>query len=228
MRILLVEDTADLAEALCSHLRSQTHTVDHADSLAHARQYWSLYSAVYDLLILDIELPDGEGTALLREIRGTDQPVGVLVLTARSEIDDKVHLLDVGADDYLTKPFELAELDARLRAVYRRRLPKSGKIRPLGRLGFDPQQRTLWDGESQVVLRAQELKLFETLVHAPGCFAEKATLLNRLYDSEQEASDNAVEVHISRLRKRLEPYDLAIKTVRGLGYQLSWDTDDRS
>lgn len=220
MRILLVEDTLPLAESLCAHLRLQHHTVDHADTLAHASQFWRLYAGVYELVILDIELPDGEGSTLLKRIRQTDAPVGVLVLTARSEIDDKVHFLDIGADDYLTKPFELAELDARLRAVYRRRLPKSGKMIPLGCLGFDPLQRTLWHGDRQVELRAQELKLLEALLNAPGQFADKNTLLNRLYDSDQEASDNAVEVHISRLRKRLEPFEIRIKTMRGQGYQL--------
>ena len=222
MRILVVEDTVDLADALCAHLRASGHTVDHAESLGRSLQYLELNQHVYDVVILDIELPDGEGTTVLKQIRHTDLPIGVLVLTARSEIDDKVHLLDVGADDYLTKPFVLAELDARLRAVYRRHLSRSVKTRPIGRLAFDPVQRTLWDGAEQITLRTQELKLLESLWAAPGGFLDKSTLLNRMYGMDQEASDNAIEVHVSRLRKRLEPFDIYIKTIRGQGYKLIW------
>lgn len=220
MRILVVEDTQDLSDALCSHLRAADHTVDHAATMAHALQYLDLNHQVYDVVILDIELPDGEGTTVLRQIRQLDLPIGVLVLTARSEIDDKVHLLDVGADDYLTKPFVLAELDARIRSVHRRHLSRSVKTRPVGRLAFDPMQRTLWDGEIQIMLRTQELKLFESLWAAPGGFLDRSTLLNRMYEMDQDASDNALEVHVSRLRKRLEPFDIYIKTIRGQGYQL--------
>lgn len=227
MRILMVEDTLELADSLGRHLRQQNATVDHAASLAHARQFLRLYPQVYDVVILDIELPDGEGTGLLREIRQVGLAVGVLVLTARSEIDDKVHLLDVGADDYLTKPFELAELDARLRAVYRRHLPQSAKTRPIGALNYDPMQRTLWHQSQQLELRAQELKLFEALIHAPGCFVDKSTLLNRLYDADRDASENALEVHLSRLRKRLEPFQIQVRTLRGQGVTLRWPGDGR-
>jgi two-component system, OmpR family, response regulator TctD len=220
MRILVVEDTQDLSDALCSHLRAGDHTVDHAATMAHAQQYLDFNHQVYDVVILDIELPDGEGTTVLRQIRQLDLRIGVLVLTARSEIDDKVHLLDVGADDYLTKPFVLAELDARIRSVHRRHLSRSVKTRPVGRLAFDPMQRTLWDGEIQIMLRTQELKLFESLWAAPGGFLDRSTLLNRMYEMDQDASDNALEVHVSRLRKRLEPFDIYIKTIRGQGYQL--------
>lgn len=225
MRILVVEDTQDLADALCAHLRSAGHTVDHAANLGHALQYLALNQQVYDVVILDIELPDGEGTTVLKQVRQSDLPIGVLVLTARSEIDDKVHLLDVGADDYLTKPFVLAELDARIRAVHRRHLSRSVKTRPIGRLAFDPMQRTLWDGDTQIILRTQELKLLESLWAAPGGFLDKSTLLNRIYGMDQDASDNALEVHVSRLRKRLEPFDIYIKTIRGQGYQLVWSRD---
>jgi two-component system response regulator TctD len=125
MRLLLVEDTDDLAESLLRHLRQTGHTVDHAPTLKIAEGLWHSEKEAYEIIILDIELPDGEGTTLLKQVRGSALPVGILVLTARSEIEDKVYLLDEGADDYLTKPFALDELDARLRAVKRRHVVKT-------------------------------------------------------------------------------------------------------
>ena len=226
MRLLLVEDTQDFAEALCKHLISGGHTIDYASTLNQATHFWRLNKQYYDLIILDIELPDGEGTSLLKQVRGTELAVGVLVLTARSEIDDKVHLLDIGADDYLTKPFSLKEFDARLRAVHRRHLPKTINSRSIGPLEYDPLHRTLWSGKNQIMLRAQEMKLVEALIEAPSHLMEKSRLFNRMYGLDQEASENAVEVHVSRLRKRLEPYQIRIKTVRGHGYQLVWSNND--
>ncbi len=220
MRLLLVEDTEDLADALLKHLRQAGHTTDHASSLIVAEGFWSSERDAYDVIILDIELPDGEGTALLKKVRASGLPVGVLVLTARSEVEDKVYLLDVGADDYLTKPFVLDELDARLRAVKRRHIAKPLVTKEVGNLAYDPTNRTLWSGSEQLQLRSQELKLFEGLIQANGWTAAKEFLFDHLYGLDQDASSNAIEVHVSRLRRKLAPHGLDIETIRGYGYQL--------
>ncbi len=220
MRLLLVEDTKDLADALLKHLRQAGHTTDHASSLSAAEGFWSSERDAYDVIILDIELPDGEGTTLLKQVRASGLPVGVLVLTARSEVEDKVYLLDVGADDYLTKPFVLDELDARLRAVKRRHIAKPLVTKEVGNLAYDPTNRTLWSGSEQLQLRSQELKLFEGLIQANGWTAAKEFLFDHLYGLDQDASSNAIEVHVSRLRRKLAPHGLDIETIRGYGYQL--------
>lgn len=227
MRLLLVEDTQDLAESLLKHLRHSGHTVDHAPSLKLAAGLWASETDAYDVIILDIELPDGEGTSLLKQVRTSGLAVGVLVLTARSEIEDKVYLLDVGADDYLTKPFALDELDARLRAVKRRHISKPLITQNIGRLSYDPTNRTVWVGAEQLQLRSQELKLFEALIQSTGWSASKEYLFDRLYGLDQDASANAIEVHVSRLRRKLEDYDLEIETVRGYGYQLRMHLDEQ-
>ena len=226
MRLLLVEDTQDLADVLLKHLRQSGHTVDHAPTLKLAGGLWSSEKDAYDLIILDIELPDGLGTSLLKEVRASDVAVGVLVLTARSQIEDKVYLLDVGADDYLTKPFSLDELDARLRAVKRRHISKPVVTQSVGPLSYDPTNRTVWIGSKQLQLRSQELKLFESLIDSNGWSASKEYLFDRLYGLDQDASANAIEVHVSRLRGKLFDYGLEIEAVRGYGYRLRYPLDE--
>ena len=172
MRLLLVEDTR-IWQMFCSNICDSLATVDHAPTLKLAGGLWSSEKDAYDLIILDIELPDGLGTSLLKEVRASDVAVGVLVLTARSQIEDKVYLLDVGADDYLTKPFSLDELDARLRAVKRRHISKPLVTQSVGPLSYDPTNRTIWIGSDQLQLRSQELKLFESLIDSNGWSASK-------------------------------------------------------
>jgi two-component system response regulator TctD len=226
MRLLLVEDTEDLAEALLKHLRQCDHTVDHAGSLRAAEGFWSTERDSYDVIVLDIELPDGEGTTLLKQVRASGLPVGILVLTARSEVEDKVYLLDVGADDYLTKPFALDELDARLRAVKRRHLSRPLVTQTIGPLSYDPTNRTVWIGSDQLQLRSQELKLFESMIESTGWSASKEYLFDRLYGLDQEASANAIEVHVSRLRRKLIEHGLEVEAVRGYGYRLRYRADE--
>ena len=226
MRLLLVEDTEDLAEALLKHLRQAGHTTDHAASLRAAEGFWSSERDSYDVIVLDIELPDGEGTTLLKQVRASGLPVGILVLTARSEVEDKVYLLDVGADDYLTKPFALDELDARLRAVKRRHLSRPLVTQTIGLLSYDPTNRTVWIGSDQLQLRSQELKLFESMIDSNGWSASKEYLFDRLYGLDQEASANAIEVHVSRLRRKLIEHGLEVEAVRGYGYRLRYRADE--
>jgi two-component system response regulator TctD len=226
MRLLLVEDTEDLAEALLKHLRQCDHTVDYAASLRAAEGFWSTERDSYDVIVLDIELPDGEGTTLLKQVRASGLPVGILVLTARSEVEDKVYLLDVGADDYLTKPFALDELDARLRAVKRRHLSRPLVTQTIGPLSYDPTNRTVWIGSNQLQLRSQELKLFESMIESTGWSASKEYLFDRLYGLDQEASANAIEVHVSRLRRKLIEHGLEVEAVRGYGYRLRYRADE--
>ena len=222
MRFLLVEDNEDFAAAVRERLALDGHAVDWADDLATARD--CLASAEYDMILLDITLPDGDGRELLSATRassGDDAGAPVIVLTARSQVSDRVLLLDAGADDYLTKPFDFAELEARCRAVLRRRRGADSNQVTLGGVRFDPLAATLSVGERTVTLRNRELRLFEILLSAPDRVYSKSHLIDRLFPFDEEASENAIEVYIARLRKKLDGGGLKIETVRGLGYRLS-------
>ena len=222
MKCLVVEDTTSLAQHLTSHLTQASHTVDLATTLKQAFQCWELSGPLYDVVILDISLPDGEGSTFLEAIRKAHSQVGVLVLTARSHLDDKVHLLDAGADDYLTKPFELKELDARLRVLHRRGLGKLPDLQAFPPFEYDPIHRVFWFQRDQVSLRSQELKLLEAFLDTPGHVCSKASLMDRLYSLDQAVTENAVEVHMGRLRKKLKAYGVEFETLRGLGYRYAF------
>ena len=219
MNLLIVEDTPSLLISLDKHLREQGHTVDLASDLGTALALWRSEPDRFDVIVLDENLPDGLGSTLLAEIRDANNDTGVLVLTARSQVHDKVHLLDVGADDYMTKPFEFPELDARLRAIHRRRQQKPAGLERFGPLEFDRKQSIFWADGEQVPLRHKEAQLLEAFVDAKGAICTKARLIQKLYRLDDEVSENAVEVHIGRLRRRLASYGLRIETIRGVGYQ---------
>lgn len=221
MRFLLVEDNDDFAAAVRDRLALDGHAVDWAADLATARH--CLATASYDMILLDITLPDGDGRELLRSTRrsggdGADAPV--IVLTARSQVADRVLLLDAGADDYLTKPFDFAELEARCRAVLRRRRGEALNQLTLGDVRFDPVAATLTIGERAQPLRNRELRLLEILMGSPERVFSKPHLIDRLFPFDEEASENAIEVYIARLRRKLEGGGVKIETVRGLGYRL--------
>ncbi|MCI4665252.1 MAG: response regulator transcription factor [Neomegalonema sp.] len=221
MRFLLVEDNDDFAIAVRDRLALDGHAVDWAPDLEAARA--CLASTDYDMILLDITLPDGDGRELLDATRAASDKGGgapVIVLTARSQVADRVLLLDAGADDYLTKPFDFAELEARCRAVLRRRRGGASNATTLGGVTFDPLAATLTIGDRVVPLRNRELRLFETLLAAPNRVYSKSHLIDRLFPFDEEASENAIEVYIGRLRKKLEGAELKIETVRGLGYRL--------
>ncbi|MCL5776817.1 response regulator transcription factor [Limibaculum sp. FT325] len=222
MRVLLVEDTPDVADAIVEHFRRRGDAVDLADACAAAAD--ALAVQVYDLLILDINLPDGSGIDILRGLRRDRDGTPVLVLTARLAVEDRVEALDMGADDYLMKPFDLRELEARARALARRRAGESGGVIEYGDLRFDPAGRTAEVAGRPIALTKREFCLLETLVANRGRVMPKEAIFDKLFAFDaEEVGLNAVEVYVGRLRRKLEPSRVAIRTLRGLGYQLVAD-----
>ena len=218
MRFLLVEDSQDLADAVAARLRLDGHVVDHAPTLSGARDF--LAATDYDLMLLDVMLPDGDGRVFLGEIRALRTALPVIVLTARAQVSDRVDTLDLGADDYLTKPFDFAELEARCRAVLRRRGGVARNQIALGRALFDPAAGTLVVEGATQTLRNRELRLLEVFARNRGQILSKGQLRDRLFTLDAEVTENAIEVYVARLRKRLEPAGVRIETVRGLGYRM--------
>lgn len=221
MKILLVEDHGPMREMIGDHLAEQGFAVE-----AFGRGKEALAAAAgtnYDAVILDLGLPDIDGMEFLRMLRADSQmPVPVVILTARDGIGDRVGGLDAGADDYLVKPFELTELDARLRAVLRRPGPRLGRIYALGPLSFDTVSRAAQVDGMVLDLTRREGALLEELLRAPGKVVAKDMLEDRLYALEEAGSANALEAAVSRLRKKLTAAnpDLRIETKRGIGYRL--------
>ncbi|MEM7490357.1 MAG: response regulator transcription factor [Pseudomonadota bacterium] len=217
MRYLLVEDNLELADAVAGRLALDGHAVDHAASLAAAED--CLAAAEYDLILLDVMLPDGDGRDFL--VRSRERlGVPVIVLTARSQISDRVGALDGGADDYITKPFDFSELEARCRAVLRRRGGPARNAIALGAAVFDPLAGTLARGDRTVDLRNREIRLLEVFARQPGVILSKAHLIDRLFSYDAEVTENAIEVYVGRLRRRIDDMGLRIETVRGLGYRM--------
>ncbi len=219
MRFLLVEDNSDLAQSVQKRLSLDGHGVDWAPSLADAEDH--LAAASYDLILLDIMLPDGDGRDFLASHRRAQRDTPVIVMTARSAVSDRVALLDTGADDYVTKPFDFEELEARVRAVLRRRSGVSQTRMTFADLTFDPLTATLSFADETRELRSRELRLFEVLVSAPERIFSKGQLCDRLFSASEAVTDNAIEVYVGRLRKKLDGSGAKIETVRGVGYRLT-------
>lgn len=218
MRFLLIEDNVQLAEAVVDRLSLDGHVVDHAADLQTA---WDFCATTgYDLILLDIMLPDGDGRSFLARRREQQNRVPVIVLTARSEVSDRVSLLDLGADDYMIKPIDFSELEARCRAVLRRRGGEARNLVILGDLRFDALSGTLTVAGQDIQLRARELRLFEVFAKAPGQIFSKSMLVDRLFSYDEEVTENAIEVYVGRLRRHLTGAQVRITTVRGLGYKL--------
>ncbi len=222
MKFLLVEDNQELANAVSSRMRLDGHVIDHAANLGDATAF--VETGDYDLILLDIMLPDGDGRSFLKTHRASDLDTPVIVLTARSQVSDRIGSLDMGADDYVTKPFDHAELEARCRAVLRRKAGKAQTVFESGGIVFDPVAGSMSVRGSNVTLRNRELRLLEVLINAPGQVFSKQKLADRLFSYDADASENAIEVYVGRLRKHLEKSDLRIITLRGLGYRLEYDT----
>ncbi|MDR2871015.1 MAG: response regulator [Xanthomonadaceae bacterium] len=225
MRILLIEDDEKLANSLIRALAQSGHACDHAGNGRTARA--AAVAASYDAIILDRGLPDIDGLELLAWLRRNRIGVPVLILTAHDGIDDRIHGLDLGADDYLVKPFALGELEARLRAISRRAVGNTAPIE-VGRLQWDPSSRQISVGDKLLDLTARELSLLELLLQRPGRIVSKQTLFDALYSWDAEANPSVIEVHTSRLRRKLENADagLGIRMLRGLGYRIEIMTDD--
>jgi len=218
MKFLLVEDNIELADALLQRLRFDGHVIDHADKIEDAVAFSEV--GEYDLILLDIMLPDGDGRDFLKKHRAAQNDTPIIVLTARSQVSDRISMLDLGADDYVTKPFDHAELEARCRAVLRRRSGAAQTITRLGDVAFDPVAGVLTIAGENVRLRNRELRLLELFINAPGQLFSKQKLVDRLFAYDDDVSDNAIEVYVGRLRKHLERSSLRIRTARGLGYSL--------
>jgi two-component system response regulator TctD len=222
MKFLLVEDNQDLAAAVSSRMRLDGHVVEHAANLADANEF--VETEEYDLILLDIMLPDGDGRTFLKAHRARNRDTPVIVLTARSQVSDRIGSLDLGADDYVTKPFDHAELEARCRAVLRRKAGKSKTVLEVGSVVFDPVAGLLSVRGKSLNLRNRELRLLELLLNSPGQVFSKQKLADRLFSYDEDVSENAIEVYIGRLRKHLETSGLKITTLRGLGYRLDHDS----
>ena len=218
MRFLLIEDNQTLANAVIERLSLDSHIVDHAADLMTAWDYTA--TADYDLILLDIMLPDGDGRSFLEQHRLAKSRTPVIVLTARSEVSDRVGILDLGADDYMVKPIDFSELEARCRAVLRRQTGAARNTISFGEIEFDSLAATLKVNGTEVKLRTKELRLFEVFINAPNQIFPKSQLLDRLFSYDVEASENAIEVYVGRLRKHLSGSNVSITTVRGMGYKL--------
>lgn len=218
MRILIAEDDPVLADGLMRSLRQSDYAVDSVASGDEADHV--LLAQPYDLVILDLGLPRLDGFEVLRRLRHRGSKVPVLVLTARDALDDRVRGLDLGADDYLTKPFDLPELEARVRALIRRGQSGGGSVLVHGALQLDTAGRRATLNGLPLDLSARELGVLEVLMHRSGRVVNKEQLAEKLYGWDEEVGANAIEVYVHRLRRKLEPAGVTIRTIRGLGYLL--------
>lgn len=220
MRLLLVEDAAQLADATARGLKAHSHAVDVAATLADARRLVRLEP--YDAILLDLGLPDGDGLVLLDELRRRERPIPVIVLTARDSVTDRVAGLDHGADDYLVKPFALAELEARLRAIARRTPTwRPDEIR-VDTLRLDPASRRAWRAEREVPLTTTEFALLAFLAQHPGDVLGRQRISEKVWDANYDPASNIIDVYVARLRRKIDgPGDVPLlHTVRGAGYVL--------
>lgn len=222
MRIMVIEDDPDLGDALVHRLRRDGHAVDweqDGEAADDILQYQN-----YELVILDIGLPNMDGFEILRALRRRGSRTPVLMLTARSEIEDRVGALDVGADDYLSKPFDSREFEARCRALLRRSQGVASNVTQLGKLTFDRTSKTAQVGDTQLKLPNREFRLLEIFLGNIGHVLSKDQIASQLFDFDAEAGPNAIELYVGRLRRKLGDA-LAIRTVRGLGYVAEAVTD---
>ena len=221
MRILLAEDDPVLADGLCRSLRRSGYALDHVKTGTEADT--AVSHQAYDLMILDLGLPKMPGLEVLRRLRarpgGVNGRLPVLILTALDGLEDRIKGLDLGADDYMAKPFELSELEARVRALARRGLCGAPTLIQNGALAYDSSGRTAYVNSVPLDLSARELGLLEILLQRAGRLVSKDQLVQHLCEWGEEVSHNAIEVYVHRLRKKLEP-GASIATVRGLGYCL--------
>lgn len=217
MRLLLVEDDNMIGAAVRKGLQQDGYSVDWLSDGKSAE--FAIAAAPYDLVLLDLGLPGRDGLSILANLRKSNNPVPVIIVTARDDISARVEGLDLGADDYLLKPFELLELAARIRAVTRRGIGQVQGLLTHGPLTLDPAiHEVLLHGKS-VELSAREFAVLKALLERPNAVLSRAQLEDRLYGWDEEIASNAIEVHIHHLRKKLGQN--SIKTIRGIGYSLA-------
>ena len=218
MQILLAEDDAVLSDGISKALQQRGYKVEVYDDGVSAQQ--AALSSNYDLLILDVGLPKLDGLRVLQSVRTQNKVVPILIVTARDGLNDRVHGLDLGADDYITKPFDLPELEARIRALLRRTSQTKEDELILGQLKFDVTGRRAFVNSVPLELFAKELALLEFLMLRAGKVVSKEQLIEHMYNWDDDVTHNAIEVNIHRLRKKLEIAGVSIRTIRGLGYLL--------
>ena len=221
MKVLLIEDTKELADSLRLFFELEKNHVEMAQDLSEAKHFASVTH--FDIILLDIMLPDGDGRDFLRAIRAKNNNTPVIAMTARSEISDRIDLLDIGADDYIIKPFEFAELEARCRAVLRRHRGQDQLALNYGNVTLYPLIAMLKVHDQKISLRNRELRLLEIFFNSPEIIFSKEQLTDRLFSISEEVTDNAIEVYVGRVRKKLNNTNLKIETVRGIGYRLHVD-----
>ena len=224
MRLLLVEDDPSLASGIRIALKPEHYTVDHLTDGDAALS--ALQSEPFDAVILDLGLPHVDGMDVLRTIRRLGSQVPILVLTARDAVDHRIEGLDAGADDYLTKPFEVDELKARLRALLRRSQGQTNGVLKFRGISLDPQTLIVTYQHQTVPLSRRELALLQEFMSHPGRVFTRDTLTRLIYGWEEDVESNAIEVHIHHLRRKL--FSDAIRTVRGIGYVMDKPAKDEA
>ena len=222
MRILLIEDTIDIAFAIASKLEKEGYTVTAVYDGVQGEDL--AINGSFDLVVLDINLPGRDGFTILRSMRERSLPCPVLVITARNQIADKINLLELGADDYLVKPFDLRELVARIRAVARRHMGVAHPLIRLGKLSINLTQRSVMEGDEPLDFGRREFDVLEMLATRINVTVPKDMLVLKLFGHDDTGTPNAIELLISRVRKKLESSGAEIVTQRGVGYLLRLKT----
>ena len=218
VRVLLVEDDDVLGDALNQTLVNAGYSVDWARDGKFANL--ALYDQIYEAIILDLGLPKMDGIEVLRKLRLRKLLMPVLIISAREEIDDRIKALDLGADDYLVKPFKLIELEARLRALIRRANRSLNNLIKFGGLSFNTADRTISGSSGFLPFSKREVGILELLIFREGRAVSKEAMIENLCNWSEDVGINAIEVYIHRMRKKLEPHGVAIRTMSGFGYVL--------
>jgi two-component system OmpR family response regulator len=223
MRLLLVEDDLPLAEALVSLLVSSGYAVDCVNDGEAAKAL--VAAEQFELMILDLNLPELDGLSVLRSMRANGNRAAVMILTARGAAEDRVRGLDLGADDYMAKPFDIREFEARVRSLLRRQAGLRSSTLSLGALALDMNSRQFSANGQAMDLPPRERAILELLLTRAGKVVAKEAIVQSVTSLEDNLSDNAIEQYMSRLRRRLNPLGLGLRTIRGIGYLLEKPSD---
>jgi two-component system, OmpR family, response regulator len=226
MRLLLVEDDAPLADGLANSLRQSGYSVDWIADGAMADA--ALSSREYELVILDLNLPGKDGFEVLRRLRSQNKPLPVLILSAREASAERVRGLDLGADDYLTKPFDLGELEARVRALIRRSQGMASAVVDIGRLSIDTKAHRVLHQGAAMDLTGREYALLELLALRAGHVVSKQQIAESLCEWGEEMSPGAIDIHVHRVRRKIEGAGVLLRTLRGFGYMLESEAHEPS
>ena len=218
MKVLIIEDSEEFSKSLLDFFNYDGHSTDLAPNLSSAYDYVAV--SKFDIILLDIMLPDGDGRNFLKKIRKQNITIPVIVMTARSEVSDKIDLLDIGADDYIIKPFDLNELEARCRAVLRRQSGQNQTYLKFKNLSLYPLLAKIEISGKPTSLRNRELRLLEIFFNSPKIFFTNEQLIDRLFSISETVSENAIEVYIARLRKKIKNSQAKIENIRSIGYRL--------